>query len=144
MKSITRMLLALMMFSLFSISYFVTSVSADMDPLPDGSSREAESIMKSESVDLNKQTLQSHKRIEELENTLNEERGYSRSLSADLNKQTARSQKRIAELENQLKAETAKSDKFSADLNKQTARPPKRAPPSSKQRAEYRRKVISK
>ena len=73
MKSITRLSLALMMFSLFSISYFVTSVSADMYNPPPNPSNDPSNTMKSESVDLNKQTLQLHKRITELEQQLNEE-----------------------------------------------------------------------
>jgi peptidoglycan hydrolase CwlO-like protein len=125
MKSITRLSLALMMFSLFSISYFVTSVSADMDNPPADPSNDPRNIMKSESVDLNKQTLQLHKRIEELENQLNEERAKSDKFSADLNI-AASMQKRIEDLENQLNEQRAKRDKFSADLNKQTAQTQKR------------------
>ena len=74
MKSITRLSLALIMFSLFSISYLVTSVSADMYNPPPNPSNDPRNTMKSESVDLNKQTLQLHKRITELEQQLNEER----------------------------------------------------------------------
>ena len=74
MQSITRLSLGLIMFSLFSISYFVTSASADMYNPPPNPSNDPRNNMKSESVDLNKQTLQLHKRITELEQQLNEER----------------------------------------------------------------------
>jgi hypothetical protein len=70
MKSITRLSLTLIMFSLFSISYLVTSVSADMYNPPPNPSNDPRNILKSESVDLNKQTLQFHKRIAELEGVL--------------------------------------------------------------------------
>ena len=119
MKCITRLSLALMMFSLFSISYFVTSVSADMYNPPPNPANDPSNTMKSESVDLNKQRLQLHKRIEELENQLNKERAKSDKFSADLNKQTAQSQNRIEELENQLNQEKAKGEKFYADKLRQ-------------------------
>ena len=84
MKSITRLSLALIMFSLFSISYLVTSVSADMYNPPPNPSNDPRNTMKSESVDLNKQTLQLHKRITELEQQLNEERAQRDNFYADL------------------------------------------------------------
>jgi hypothetical protein len=57
--------------------------------------------MKSESVDLNKQTLQLHKRITELEQQLNEERGEGRE--KQLNEERAKGEK-------QLNEETAKGE----------------------------------
>lgn len=65
MKRITRLSLALMMFSLFSISHFVRTGNAQtLDP---------GKTMQSETVDLTKQTLQLHKRIAELEAEINDE-----------------------------------------------------------------------
>ena len=71
MKRIPWIRLGLMMFSLFSVSYLVKPVSADTTTRP-LVSPDPKVIMDSESVDLNKQTLQHHKRIAELENLLTE------------------------------------------------------------------------
>ena len=101
MKSITRLSLALIMFSLFSISYLVTSVSADMYNPPPNPSNDPSNTMKSESVDLNKQTLQLHKRITELEQQLNEERAKSEK---QLNEERVKSMKKLND-------EKAKSEK---------------------------------
>ena len=101
MKSITRLSLALIMFSLFSISYLVTSVSADMYNPPPNPSNDPRNTMKSESVDLNKQTLQLHKRITELEQQLNEERAKSEK---QLNEERVKSMKKLND-------EKAKSEK---------------------------------
>ena len=87
MQSITRLSLGLIMFSLFSISYFVTSASADMYNPPPNPSNDPRNTMKSESVDLNKQTLQLHKRITELEQQLNEERAKSEKQLQDVSEQ---------------------------------------------------------
>jgi peptidoglycan hydrolase CwlO-like protein len=110
MKSITRLSLALIMFSLFSISYLVTSVSADMYNPPPNPSNDPRNTMKSESVAMTMQTNNYNKRIEDLEDKLNKETAKSDKFSADLKKQTAQTHKRIDELENQLKEDRSKID----------------------------------